>query len=202
MWRNGDGGQYVVSGGLDGLVSMWRNGDASSEEQPTIHNFMASSSLSSTQGDSGCGQMFNPPLVHDIAFVDANRSHVLCALADGSLRTLKISSGKRRSRKHKGAVAPRKLVWDELSREGEHHTAGISVVERASFGKENVMITGGSEGNIVVWDVDKEKHSIHAAVTVKGRTPIQCVIAGSPDDSIRRFYVGDTSHSLGVYVMK
>lgn len=134
-FRPKSGGTDLISGGTDCAIRLW---DVSRPHRP-------SSSLQISGDDSGNAQVCNPPFVNQIAF-SKHGTLIAAALGDGTASVLGI----------KGRSISQKC------RLSGGHSSSVASVLFPAFGcdtssniaaNDRLLVTGGSEGKIMIWDI-------------------------------------------------
>lgn len=155
-FRPKSGGTDLVSGGTDCAIRLW---DVSRPHRP-------SSSVQISGDDSGNAQVCNPPFVNQIAF-SKHGTLIAAALGDGTASVLGI----------KGRSISQKC------RLSGGHSSSVASVLFPAFGcdtssniaaNDRLLITGGSEGDIMFWDVGSTvagKNAVDPSTWLVGCTP-------------------------------
>lgn len=161
-FRPKSGGIDLISGGTDCAIRLW---DVSRPHRP-------SSSVQISGDDSGNAQVCNPPFVNQIAF-SKHGTLIAAALGDGTASVFGI----------KGRSMSQKC------RLSGGHSSSVASVLFPAFGcdtssniaaNDRLLVTGGSEGKIFVWDIGSAvagKNAVDPSTWLVGCAP-------SPTDNI------------------
>ena len=134
-FRPKSGGTDLISGGTDCAIRLW---DVSRPHRPSL-------SVQISGDDSGSAQVCNPPFVNQIAF-SKHGTLIAAALGDGTASVLGI----------KGRSISQKC------RLSGGHSSSVASVLFPAFGcdtssnitaNDRLLVTGGSEGKIMIWDI-------------------------------------------------
>ncbi|KAG7387908.1 WD repeat-containing protein 53 [Phytophthora pseudosyringae] len=124
----------LVSGGMDGLLLFWdlsRGRVKFSIDLNTGVNGLGDSPAA--EGESaGVQQMFNPPLVHSLAFAPNGKSFA-AGLGDASIAVANFGS-------------------KQIVRRLKHHGAMVSQVHFPAFRPEDRLVSTANDAKVCVWD--------------------------------------------------
>ncbi|KAE9331648.1 hypothetical protein PF008_g15327 [Phytophthora fragariae] len=125
----------LVSGGMDGLLLFWdfsRGRVKFSIDLNTGVNGLGNSATA--DGEGGVQQMFNPPLVHSLAFALNGKSFV-AGLGDASIAVVDFGS-------------------KQIVRRLKHHGAMVSQVHFPAFRPQDRLISTANDAKVCVWDYE------------------------------------------------
>ncbi|KAF1314516.1 Wd40 repeat-like protein, partial [Globisporangium splendens] len=124
----------LVSGGMDGFLLFWDFSRGRMKFKIDLNTGV--NSLDSVGGASsataGVNQMFNPPLVHSIAFAPNGKSFA-AGLGDASIAIVDFSS-------------------KQMVRRLKQHSAAVSQVHFPVFKPNEWLLSSGNDAKICVWD--------------------------------------------------
>ncbi|KAG7382188.1 WD repeat-containing protein 53 [Phytophthora boehmeriae] len=121
----------LVSGGMDGLLLFWDFSRGRVKFSIDLNTGV--NGLRETQGEgAGVQQMFNPPLVHSLAFAPNGKSFV-AGLGDASIAVVDFNS--------------RQIV-----RRLKHHGAMVSQVHFPVFRLHDRLLSTANDSKVCVWD--------------------------------------------------
>lgn len=155
-FRPKSGGTDLISGGTDCAIRLW---DVSRPHLP-------SSSVQISGDDSGNAQVCNPPFVNQIAF-SKHGTLIAAALGDGTASVLEIKGR---------SMSPK-------CRLSGGHSSSVASVLFPAFGcdtssniaaNDRLLVTGGSEGKIIMWDIGSAvagKHAVDPSTWLVGCAP-------------------------------
>ncbi|KAG6960793.1 hypothetical protein JG688_00009414 [Phytophthora aleatoria] len=124
----------LVSGGMDGLLLFWdfsRGRVKFSIDLKTGVNGLGNSA-SVEEAGSGTQQMFNPPLVHSLAFAPNGKSFA-AGLGDASIAVVNFGS-------------------KQIVRRLKHHGAMVSQILFPAFRPEDRLVSTANDAKVCVWD--------------------------------------------------
>ena len=155
-FRPKSGGTDLISGGTDCAIRLW---DVSRPHRP-------SSSVQISGDESGNAQVCNPPFVNQIAF-SKHGTLIAAALGDGSALILgikgrSISQKCRLSGGHSSSVAS--ALFPAFGCDTSSNVAA----------NDRLLVTGGSEGKIMFWDIGSAvagKNAVDPSTWLVGCTP-------------------------------
>ncbi|GMF56204.1 unnamed protein product [Phytophthora fragariaefolia] len=123
----------LVSGGMDGLLLFWdfsRGRVKFSIDLNTGVNGLGNSAA--VNGEGGAQQMFNPPLVHSLAFAPNGKSFA-AGLGDASIAVVDFGS-------------------KQIVRRLKHHGAMVSQVHFPMFRPQDTLLSTANDAKVCVWD--------------------------------------------------
>ncbi|KAF4037761.1 WD domain G-beta repeat [Phytophthora infestans] len=126
----------LVSGGMDGLLLCWdfsRGRVKFSIDLNTGVNELGNSASADDAGSS-TQQMFNPPLVHSLAFAPNGKSFA-AGLGDASIAVVNFGS-------------------KQIVRRLKHHNAMVSQVLFPAFSPESRLVSTANDAKVCVWDYE------------------------------------------------
>lgn len=124
----------LVSGGMDGLLLFWdlsRGRVKLSLDLNTGLNGLGASACGK-KPTSDTQQMFNPPLVHSLAFAPNGKSFV-AGLGDASVAVVNFST-------------------KQIVRRLKHHSAMVSQVHFPAFRPEDRVVSAANDAKVIIWD--------------------------------------------------
>lgn len=131
----------LVSGGMDGFLLFWDFSRGRMKFKIDLNAGInsldsISSTASSADADTaGVNRMFNPPLVHSIAFAPNGKSFA-AGLGDASIALVEFNS-------------------KQVVRRLKQHSAAVSQVHFPAFRPSEWLISCGNDAKICIWDYQK-----------------------------------------------
>ncbi|GAB9470364.1 Wd40 repeat-like protein [Globisporangium polare] len=126
----------LVSGGMDGFLLFWDFSRGRMKFKIDLNAGINSlDSASSTDDTAGVNRMFNPPLVHSIAFAPNGKSFA-AGLGDASIALVEFNS-------------------KQVVRRLKQHSAAVSQVHFPAFRPSEWLISCGNDAKICIWDYQK-----------------------------------------------
>ncbi|KAG1706654.1 hypothetical protein DVH05_027505 [Phytophthora capsici] len=120
----------LVSGGMDGMLHFWDLSRGRVKFSIDLNTGL--NGLGESAGENGPQQMFNPPLVHSLAFASNGKSFA-AGLGDASIAVVDFSS--------------RQIV-----RRLKRHGATVSQVHFPAFCPGDRLLSTGNDAKVCVWD--------------------------------------------------
>lgn len=124
----------LVSGGMDGFLLFWDFSRGRMKFKIDLNTGVNSLDAAEDPSSStaGVNQMFNPPLVHSIAFAPNGKSFA-AGLGDASIAVVDFSS-------------------KQMVRRLKQHSAAVSQVHFPVFRANEWLLSSGNDAKICVWD--------------------------------------------------
>ncbi len=166
-------GTDFVSGGTDCRVCLWDGGNPRGARKPLGSVVMEADATENT------AQAFNPPFILSLAWLDRNR--VAAGCGDGTISVMQVTTSK-----------PRSLAKVRTLSGG--HGKGIGAL--ASRGEEK-LVSGGNEGNVVLWDLARPNPLI-AGVINEGGGPNDVEVGKVHNEVL----VADCTNDIGIYTFR
>ncbi|POM77790.1 WD40 repeat-like protein [Phytophthora palmivora] len=126
----------LVSGGMDGLLHFWdfsRGRVKFSIDLNTGVNGLSNVSADEME-NSGVQQMFNPPLVHSLAFAPNGKSFA-AGLGDASIAVVNFGS-------------------KQIVRRLKHHSAMVSHVHFPEFSPQDRLLSTANDAKVCLWNYE------------------------------------------------
>ncbi|OWZ22077.1 hypothetical protein PHMEG_0003268 [Phytophthora megakarya] len=120
----------LVSGGMDGLLHFWDFSRGRVKFSIDLNTGLGNGA-GETQ-DSGVQQMFNPPLVHSLAFAPNGKSFA-AGLGDASIAVVNFG-------------------LKQIVRRLKHHGAMVSQVHFPAFSPQDRLVSTANDSKLCVWD--------------------------------------------------
>ncbi|TMW62223.1 hypothetical protein Poli38472_009716 [Pythium oligandrum] len=172
----------LVSGGMDGLLLFWDFSRGRLKFQIDL-NASGQSLEDVNASTSGVNQMFNPPLVHSVAFTGNGKSFA-AGLGDATVAVVDFNS-------------------KQIVRRLRNHHAAVSQVHFPVFKRDEWLVSAGNDAQITVWDyaaaVSREGSDEEGAYVVKAFQVLDKPNAITSSQHQNLLHVADLSHVISAY---
>lgn len=122
----------LVSGGLDGFLLFWDFSRGRMKFKLDLNTGVNSLDAADASASGGVSRLFNPPLVHAVAFAPNGKS-LAAGLGDASIAVVDFAS------KH-------------IVRRLKHHSAAVSQVHFPAFRSHDWLFSCGNDAKVCIWD--------------------------------------------------